>query len=189
MSGWRRARGGGDEGKIADILQMRGDLDGALRIRREEELPVFERLGDVGLAAVTKGKIADILETRGDLDGALRIRREEQLPVYERLGDAREAAVTKGQIADILQMRGDLDGALRIRREEELPVYERLGDARSLLVGRANLAITLLRRGHDADRAEAGDLLHLALREARRLQLPEAGQIEAFIAQAGLGEG
>ena len=33
-------------GLIADILGMRGDLDGALRIRREEELPVFERLGD-----------------------------------------------------------------------------------------------------------------------------------------------
>ena len=120
------------KGKIADILQIRGDLDGALRIRREEELPVYERLGDARAAAVTKGKIADILQIRGDLDGALRIRREEELPVFERLGDARSAAVTKGQIADILQMRGDLDGALRIRREEELPVYERLGDARSL---------------------------------------------------------
>ena len=70
---------------IADILQMRGDLDGALRIRREEQLPVFERLGDVRSAAVTKGQIADILQMRGDLDGALRIRREEELPVYERL--------------------------------------------------------------------------------------------------------
>ena len=42
-------------GLIADILQMRGDLDGALRIRREEELPVYERLGDISAAAVTKG--------------------------------------------------------------------------------------------------------------------------------------
>jgi len=30
------------KGKIADILAERGDLDGALRIRREEELPVYE---------------------------------------------------------------------------------------------------------------------------------------------------
>ena len=89
-------------GQIADILQSRGDLDGALRIRREEELPVYERLGDVRSRAVTMGQIADILQSRGDLDGALRIRREEELPVYERLGDVRSRAVTMGKIADIL---------------------------------------------------------------------------------------
>ncbi len=173
------------KGKIADILQMRGDLDGALRIRREEQLPVYERLGDARSAAVTKGQIADILQMRGDLDGALRIRREEELPVYERLGDARAAAVTKGKIADILETRGDLDGALRIRREEQLPVFERLGDARSLLIGRAGLAMTLLRRGHDGDRDEARELLRLALAEARRLQLPEAGKIAKYIQESG----
>ena len=75
------------KGKIADILYRRGELDEALRIRQEEELPVYERLGDVRSVAVTKGKIADILESRGELDEALRIRQEEQLPVYERLGD------------------------------------------------------------------------------------------------------
>jgi hypothetical protein len=45
-------------GQIADVLQARGDLDEALRIRREEELPVYERLGDVRAKAVTMGKIA-----------------------------------------------------------------------------------------------------------------------------------
>ena len=35
------------QGQIADVLYRRGELDEALRIRREEELPVFERLGDV----------------------------------------------------------------------------------------------------------------------------------------------
>ena len=69
-------------GRIADILQARGALDEALRIRREEELPVYERLGDVRSRAVTMGKIADILQARGALDEALRIRREEELPVY-----------------------------------------------------------------------------------------------------------
>ena len=49
-------------GLIADILQQRGELDEALRIRREEELPVYERLGDVRERAVTMGKIADILQ-------------------------------------------------------------------------------------------------------------------------------
>ena len=35
------------EGLVADVLQARGQLDEALRIRQEEELPVYERLGDV----------------------------------------------------------------------------------------------------------------------------------------------
>ena len=77
--------------------QRRGELDEALRIRREEQLPVFERLGDVRESAVTMGKIADILHARGELDEALRIRREEELPVYERLGDVRASARHQGQ--------------------------------------------------------------------------------------------
>jgi tetratricopeptide (TPR) repeat protein len=118
-------------GQMADIQQSRGELDKALRIRREEELPVYERLGDVRARAVTMGQIADILQARGELDEALRIRREEELPVYERLGDVRARAVTMGKVAVILQAQGELDEALRILREEALPVFERLGDARS----------------------------------------------------------
>ncbi|WP_437493492.1 metallophosphoesterase [Sorangium sp. So ce1014] len=146
----------------ADIFEARGQLDEALRIRREEELPVFERLGDVRSRAVTLGKIADIFEARGQLDEALRIRREEELPVYERLGDVRSRAVTLGKIADIFEARGQLDEALRIRREEELPVYERLGDVRSR-------AVTL---GKIADIAQARGQLDEALRIRREEQLP-----------------
>ena len=46
-------------GQIADILEARGQLDEALRIRREDELPVYEKLGDIRSRAVTMGKIAD----------------------------------------------------------------------------------------------------------------------------------
>ena len=108
-------------GRIADLLEARGELDEALRIRTEEQLPVFERLGDVRLAAIAKGQIADILQVRGDLDEALRVRTEEQLPALERLGDVRSVAITKGRIAGILQARGELDEALRIRTDEEIP--------------------------------------------------------------------
>jgi tetratricopeptide (TPR) repeat protein len=45
-------------GRIADGLEARGELEEALRIRREEELPVYERLGDVRSRAVTLFKIA-----------------------------------------------------------------------------------------------------------------------------------
>ena len=74
-------------GSIADIAYERGDYDEALRIYREVQLPVYERLGDAREAAVTWGQIADIADRRGDYDEALRIRREVELPVYERLGE------------------------------------------------------------------------------------------------------
>ncbi|HEY6321510.1 MAG TPA: tetratricopeptide repeat protein [Thermoanaerobaculia bacterium] len=101
-------------GEIADILQARGQLDEALRIRREEELPVHEALGDVRERAVTLGRIADVLAARGQLDEALRIHREEELPVYEALGDVRSLLVARTKLALNLQSRsrpGDLEEA------------------------------------------------------------------------------
>jgi phosphopentomutase len=55
-------------GLIADILQARGQLDEALRIYKEEALPVFKRLGDLRSKAITMGKIADILQAQGQGD-------------------------------------------------------------------------------------------------------------------------
>ncbi|MGW1966620.1 CHAT domain-containing protein, partial [Streptomyces sp. NPDC001935] len=99
-------------GKIADIHQQRGEVDEALRIHREVELPVYERIGDTRSTAVTWGKIADINKQRGEVDEALRIHREVALPVYERIGDTRSTAVTWGKIADINKQRGEVDEAL-----------------------------------------------------------------------------
>ncbi len=132
--------------ELASLLEGLGQLDEALRIRQEEELPVYERLGDVHSKAITQGQIADILQARDQLDEALRILKEELLPVFDRLGDVREKAITQGRIADILQGRGQLDEALRIRTEEELPVFERLGDARSKAVALFKIAQMNLER-------------------------------------------
>ena len=134
-------------GCVANIYQSRGELDAALRIREEDELPVYERLGDVRNLAFTKGKIADIYQSRGELDAALRIREEEVLPVCERLGDVRGVAVIKGKIADIYQLRGELDAALRIREEDELPVYERLGDVREVAITKGKITDIYQLRG------------------------------------------
>ena len=149
-------------GDIADIAYRRGDYDEALRIRREVQLPAYERLGETREAALTWGSIADIAYQRGDYDEALRIRREVELPAYERLGDTRSAALAWGRIADIAHRRGDYDEALRIRREVELPAYERLGDTRSAAVAWGGIADIAYRRG-DYDEA---------LRIRREVELP-----------------
>jgi len=139
-------------GRIADISEALGDLNEALRIRREEQLPVFEKLGDVRERALVIGKIAEHLRNKGDIDEALRLLREEQLPAFLRLGDVRSRALAMGRIADILTLRGEVDEVLRIRRDEELPVYERLGDVRSRAGTMSNIADILLSRG-DLDEA------------------------------------
>ncbi|MEK6261220.1 MAG: CHAT domain-containing protein [Planctomycetota bacterium] len=175
-------------GKVADILQARGELDESLRIRREEELPVYERLGDVRARAMTMGKIARIEMAKGNVDEVLRLRRTEVLPAFIKLGDPRLVAVEMGNIANILQARGELDEALRLRREEQLPIFERLGDVRQLIFGRTNLALLLVERGrHKEDAKEIVSLLTWSLREARRLRLPVAGQIEAILRQLSGG--
>jgi tetratricopeptide (TPR) repeat protein len=114
-------------GYFADIAYWRGDYDEALRIRREVELPVYDRLGDTRSAAVAWGKIADIAYQRGDYDEALRIHREVELPVYERLGDTRSTAVTWNEIAGIAYQRGDYDEAAELQRKV-LEVNRQLGD-------------------------------------------------------------
>ena len=52
------------QGRIASILETRGDLDKALRIRKEEQIPVYERLGEVRSLAIARGQTADILLVR-----------------------------------------------------------------------------------------------------------------------------
>ncbi|EAU68302.1 metallophosphoesterase [Stigmatella aurantiaca] len=134
------------EGIRADILQARGQQDEALRIRQQEVLPAFERLGDVRERAVTLGKVADILQARGQQDEALRIRQEEELPVYERLGDVRERAVTLFKIAIISHSQGQQDEALRVLEQQVLPVFEQMGAARECEMTRQK--ITNIRTGH-----------------------------------------
>jgi tetratricopeptide (TPR) repeat protein len=103
------------QGKIADILQSRGELEEALRIRREEQMPVYERLGDVRSRAVTQSKIADILDAKGDREAAIRIYREDVMPVYERLGDLRLLLVDRTNLAIKLAQRGHPEDHPEIR--------------------------------------------------------------------------
>jgi len=149
-------------GQLSDIYFVRGELDEALRIRTEEELPVYERLGDVRSRAVTIGLISDILRARGLLDEALRSLHDDLIPTFERLGDIHSKAVTMGKIADIHFVRGELDEALRIRTKEQLPVYERLGDVRAQAVTMGQIADIHFVRGQ----------LDEALRIRREEELP-----------------
>ncbi|MDQ6979691.1 MAG: hypothetical protein Q9M09_05850, partial [Mariprofundaceae bacterium] len=135
------------QGKIADVFQTRGDLNKALKIRKKEEIPVYEKLGEVRARAVTMGKIADILESKGSLDEALKIRMEEEIPIFEKLGDTHEYTVSMAKVADVFQARGNLDEALLLLKDKVLPSFKDLGDVRSHAVTMGKIANILQARG------------------------------------------
>ena len=85
------------------------------------------------------------------------------------------------ELAELLAFRGDLDEALRIRTEEQLPVFERLGAMRDLAIARTNTAILEIARDHPGDRLRARQHLVVALEEARKLGIPEAGVIQQHL--------
>jgi tetratricopeptide (TPR) repeat protein len=133
-------------GLAASLAHLRGDLDGALHIHQEHELPLYRGLGDTRAEAAVLGGVADVLTARGAYDEALDLRLRCEFPVYARTGDARERAVALGKVANILQLRGQLDEALRLRREG-LAVFEAVGDHRERAVTLGKIADILLSRG------------------------------------------
>jgi tetratricopeptide (TPR) repeat protein len=98
-------------GSIADIAYQRGDYEEALRIRREVELPAYERLGDTRSAAITWGKIADIAYQRGDYDEAAELQHK-RLEANKQLGDLDGIAAADWDLAQIDLAREDYKAAL-----------------------------------------------------------------------------
>lgn len=119
---------------LVDVLIPQGRHAEAMAIILDQQVPTYERLGDLRSRAICLGKVAEILTFRGDYEDAVRIYEREQQPVFEALRDARLCAFVRGKIAEILFLRGRLDEALTIRLEQELPTYELLGDMRSYAV-------------------------------------------------------
>ena len=122
---------------------------------------------------------------QGEPTEALADLKTKVLPWFIKLNDLKQQAETQGRIADILQARGQLDEALNTLNET-LPVYEKLGDVHSLLVGRAKLAMLLWQMDAAVNAARVQELLCLALSDARRLRIPEAGIIENILSNRGL---
>ena len=131
-------------GEIAQVLRAKGQVDQALRMH-QEEMKIYEELGDMRSRAVTLGDIARILTDKGQVDQALRMHQEE-MKIYEELGDTRSRAVTLGDIARILTAKGQVDQALRMH-QERLNINEALGDTRSRAVTLGDIARILTAKG------------------------------------------
>jgi len=149
---------------IADIAYQRGDYDEALRIRRETELPVYERLGDTRSAAVTWGKIADIGYQRGEFDQAADLQRK-RLEVNRQLRDADGIAAASWDLAQIDLQSEDYESALP-RLMESFEIFSQLQRPDGLAVVGRTLGQLLIA----ADAAEqARDVLSHALAAAVKI--------------------
>ena len=86
-------------GEIAEIRAQKGEVDEALELH-QQELEVYEGLGDTRSRAVTLGEIATIRAEKGEVDEALKLQ-EERLEVNEGLGDKDGIAAALWAIAQI----------------------------------------------------------------------------------------
>src|SRR5208337_4616147 len=135
-------RSAGDErgaavaaGQIADILQSRGEVDEALRVLREEQLPVYERIGDARGRSATLFKIASALLDAGgleagrvqEIDDAL----AESFGIAVRLGQPDGVGTVGAVLAQVLAVGGHHDDALDVLNQAEA-AFRKLGDGRGV---------------------------------------------------------
>lgn len=143
-------------GRIADILQRKGDIGEALRIRQEEQLPVYERLGDERERAVTMVKIADILALEGETEEAFRIWIDECLPIFQRIGDLEGIAAIRFACARARLHSGGLEHGeaqtVLDELKESFGLCQRLRRPEGIAAVGRLLGPVLLARGH-ADEA------------------------------------
>lgn len=138
--------------EIGNIHIGMGELDEALRLYREQLLPIYEKLGDKRKLAYIKGNFVTILCSRNQFDEALRIAETEILPIFEQTNDLHNLAQTYGTIADIMHARQDFNNTLAILQEKVLPIFKNLGDARACAITKIRIADSLTALG-DTDAA------------------------------------
>jgi tetratricopeptide (TPR) repeat protein len=122
------------------ILQAGGDLDGAMRLLKEQEA-ICRHLNDPAGLQRSLGNQALILKATGDLDGAMRLLKEAEA-ICRRLNDPAGLQRSLGNQALILKATGDLDGAMRLLKEQEA-ICRRLNDPNGLAISLANQASLL----------------------------------------------
>jgi tetratricopeptide (TPR) repeat protein len=145
----------------ASALYLRGEVDEALRIRKEQS-SVFERLGDEREAARVRGHIAGHLATLGDLKESLRLRLEGELPVYERLGLGEEAALTHVNVGELMSNLGShVEAFAHLERARDW--FDQQGSIGNQVLARVGLSLAHLRAGnHQGALREAGAALSIA---------------------------
>lgn len=135
------------EEPVAHLLVLQGDTNGALHIRKERQLPIYERLHAERQRAKTVFGIAEIVQIRGDADATRRLCESDVLPAARKIGDPIFEAETKNLISVMHLGLGDTETALTLLQDEVLPVMAHQGTLRQNAVVRRGIADVLLEQG------------------------------------------
>ena len=114
------------------ILKDNGDLDGAMRLHKEEEA-ICRRLNNLDGLQVSLGNQAHILLHTlqyHDQEGAMRLLKEQEA-ICRRLNHPVGLRFNLERQAMVLVATGDLDGAMRLHKEQEA-ICRRINDPAGL---------------------------------------------------------
>ena len=135
----------------AVLLRERGDLDGAMKIHKQQE-EIFGILSDKAGLAMSYCNEAAVLLARGELDAAATLNARAE-SVFRELDNKAGVGTCLGIRAKICSSRGDDDAALSLLKESE-QIWRELGNQTNLCQCLCSQG-TLLQRKGDLDAAFA----------------------------------
>jgi serine/threonine protein kinase/Tfp pilus assembly protein PilF len=140
--------GAGATGKLAEIMQYKGDLSGATR-RNEQVLAIAKESGNLSMESGTLNNLIDLYTTQGDLATAKELLSRANT-VFAKTGEKRGTAIALGGWGKILMAENNLAGA-RQKYEESLRILT-LNDEKQLLpYSQMSLATLEIEQGLTSD--------------------------------------
>jgi len=127
------------------ILKTKGDLDGAMKLYKEQE-QICRELGFKPGLQTSLINQANILYIRSDHEGAIKLY-EESEQICRELGNKDTLQASLGNQANILYFRGDHDGAMKLYKEQESICLE-LGNQDGLSISLGGQAIVFYSSGN-----------------------------------------
>lgn len=168
---------------LAQLQEVRGDLDAAEQLRRE----AAERAaGDPRSQAEALRDEAETLHEAKRCEEAVSLLRERALPAFTRIGDERARVLVLGRIAEWLAELGQREEAMDVLQDEMEPAALGFGDARLIAMARMQLTSLLriesdeIQRNTNSLRSEAEDLKKQLLGKVERAESTISVSIRGF---------
>ncbi len=136
-------------GGQANILRVWGDLEGAMKLHKEQE-HICKELGNKDGIQMSLGNQAVILQAWSDLEGAMKLYKEQER-ICKEIGNKDHLSASLGNQALIHVDWGDLESAMKLLKEEER-ICKEMGNKDGLQISLCNQA-NILRVWGDLDGA------------------------------------
>jgi tetratricopeptide (TPR) repeat protein len=119
--------------ELAQILLESGQTEAAIAIRRDQELPLVQRLGDEVEIAFALGNLSFALQTGGHTEASIAMLRDRVLPAFDRLRQLPALCLGQIRLASALLQIQRVNEAIDVITKQAIPLATLLnyGDLRS----------------------------------------------------------